>query len=111
MYAIIRDGSRQHHVAEGDQIQVDLRAAQPGGEIVFPEVLLYADDEGVQVGQPTVPGVQVKGVVEGEVKGPKLTVLRFHRRKGIRVRRGHRQHYLAVRITEITKTGAPVAQE
>lgn len=111
MYAIVHDGGRQHRVAEGDRIQVDLRPAHPGSEIVFPDVLLYADDEGVRVGQPTVPGVQVKGVVEGEVKGPKLQVVHFRRRKDSGTRRGHRQHYLAVRITEIVRTGAPVAQE
>ena len=111
MYAIVRDGGRQHRVAEGDVIQVDLRQVEAGGEIVFPDVLLYADEDGVRVGQPTVVGVQVKGVVEGEVKGPKLQVVHFRRRKDSRTRRGHRQHYLAVRITEIARTGAPVAQE
>jgi len=111
MYAIIRDGGHQYRVAEGDLIEVDLRAAAPGAEVVFPEVLLYADQEGVQVGRPALADVRVCGVVEREVKGPKLKVLHFRRRKDSRTRRGHRQHYLAVRITEIVRTGAAVPQE
>jgi len=111
MYAIIRDGGRQYRVSEGDLIQVDLRPASPGSEVVFPEVLLYSDDEGLQVGRPTLPDVEVRGVVQREVKGPKIEVVRFRRRKDSRTHRGHRQRYLAVRITEIAHTGAATPQE
>jgi len=111
MYAIIRDGGHQFKVSEGGRIEVDLRPAEPGAEVIFPEVLLVSDDNGVAVGRPTLTDVQVRGVVEGEVKGPKLTVMRFRRRKNSRTRRGHRQHYLAVRITDIVRTGAVAAQE
>jgi len=112
VYAIIQDGGHQYRVAEGDLLEVDLRPASPGTEVVFPEVLLYGDEEGVQVGRPTLADIEVRGVVEGEVRGPKLIVLRFRRRKDSQTRRGHRQHYLAVRITEIAhKKGAAAPQE
>jgi large subunit ribosomal protein L21 len=101
MYAIIRDGGRQYRVSEGDRIEVDLRPDAAGKEVVFPEVLLYGDQAGVEVGRPTLSDVQVHGVVEGAVKGPKVRIFRYRRRKDSRVRRGHRQGYLAVRITKI----------
>ena len=111
MYAIIRNGGHQYRVAEGDLIEVDLRPVSPGADVVFPDVLLYGDEKGVEVGRPTLAHVEVRGVVEREVKGPKLTVLRFRRRKDSQTRRGHRQHYLAVRITEIARTGAAAPLE
>lgn len=111
MYAIIRDGGHQYRVSEGDLIEVDLRAASPGTEVTFPEVLLCSDEEGLRVGRPIVSDVEVRGVVEREVKGPKLIVLRFRRRKGSQTRRGHRQRHLAVRITEIARKGAVAPQE
>ena len=103
MYAIIRDGGRQYRVCEGDRIEVQLRAAPAGSEVVFPEVLLYGDQGGVEVGRPTLSDVRVSGVVERAVKGPKLRIFRYRRRKDSRVRRGHRQRYLAVRVTRIAR--------
>jgi len=111
VYAIIRDGGRQYRVSEGDLIEVDLRPASPGTEVTFPEVLLYSDEGGVEAGRPTLPDVEVRGVVEREVKGRKLTVLRFRRRKHSQTRQGHRQRHLAVRITEIARTGATSPEE
>jgi large subunit ribosomal protein L21 len=103
MYAIIRDGGHQYRVSEGDRIEVQLRPGVAGSEVVFPDVLLYGDQAGVEVGRPTLADVQVHGVVERAVKGPKLRIFRYRRRKDSRVRRGHRQHYLAVRITKIAR--------
>lgn len=111
MYAIIRDSGRQFRVEEGEVIRVDLRPAAPGTEVVFPEVLLYSGDDGLQVGRPTLAHVEVRGVVEREVKGPKIEVVKFRRRKGSRTHRGHRQHYLQVRITEIALKEAATTQE
>jgi len=53
------------------------------------------------VGKPHVAGASVTAEVRGEAHGPKLVAFRFRRRKNVRVKRGHRQHYTRVRITEI----------
>ncbi|MFQ5844015.1 MAG: 50S ribosomal protein L21, partial [Planctomycetota bacterium] len=58
-------------------------------------------DQGVQVGQPTVPGARVTATVLGESKGPKIVVRKFKRRKGYRRKQGHRQRYLRIRIDRI----------
>jgi large subunit ribosomal protein L21 len=106
MYAIIREGGRQYRVSEGDRIEVQSHPGPVGSEVVFPEVLLYGDQAGVEVGRPRLSDVQVHGVVERAVKGPKLRIFRYRRRKDSRVRRGHRQGYLAVRITRIVRGSA-----
>jgi large subunit ribosomal protein L21 len=104
MYAVIRDGSREYRVAEGDLVDVDLRKnASAGDEVEFPEVLLVrkADDD-VVVGTPVVEGAVVKGTVEDQVKGEKVVAYKYIRRHGYHRKRGHRQKYTRVRITGIT---------
>lgn len=102
MYAIINDSNQQTTVRAGDVITCDLKAsAQAGETIVFDQVLLVGNEGTVQVGKPTVSGASVTGEILGEIKGPKLVAFRFKRRKNIRVKRGHRQRYTRVRITEI----------
>ena len=104
MYAVIQDGSRDYRVAEGETVEVDLRKnAAAGDEIVFPRVLLVrkSDDE-VLVGTPLVEGAEVKGTVQGNVKGEKLIAYKYKRRQGYHRKRGHRQQYTKVRITGIS---------
>ncbi len=103
MYAIINDSNQQTTVRSGDIILCDLKKnAQAGETITFDKVLLVGNEGTVQVGKPTVAGASVTGEVLGEVKGKKLIAFRFKRRKNIRVKRGHRQRYTRVLITEIT---------
>jgi len=95
--AIISDKGRQIMVRKGDSILVDRKKMQSGDEIVFDQVLSV---EG-KVGTPYVDGASVTGVVRGEVKGPKIYVQKFKRRKDYRRRFGHRQKYTRVEITNI----------
>ena len=69
--------------------------------LAFDEVLLVSDEGKVQVGSPTVKGASVTAEVLGDRKGPKLVIFRFKRRKNVRVKKGHRQKYTAVKITSI----------
>ena len=102
MYAIISDRSRQTRVQVGDEILCDLmQDPEPGSEVTFDQVLAIGQEGQVRLGKPTVEGAQVKGEVMGEVKGKKLVVFRFKRRKNVRRKTGHRQHYTRVRITGI----------
>ena len=103
MYAVIRDRSRQTTVRQGDVIDLDLSSdLEPGSTLTFDEVLLVGDEGEVRVGRPTVEGASVTAEVLGEAKGKKLVAFRFKRRKNVRVKRGHRQRYTRVRITEIS---------
>lgn len=105
MYAIIEDGSRQYRVGVGDTIEVDRRDLPEGQDTIeFDRVLLVGQGSDVKIGQPFVPGASVRATVHGEVKAPKIDVVKFKRRKGYRVKRGHRQKYLRVTVAEINAT-------
>ncbi len=103
MYAVIEDSGQQFRVAEGDVLNLDLRdLPEDAGEIEFDRVLLVSADGDVRVGTPLVEGAKVVGeIVAGEVKGRKLYVYRWRRRKSSRRKMGHRQKYIQVRVTKI----------
>jgi large subunit ribosomal protein L21 len=104
VYAILEDRGRQTRVRVGDVIQVDRLPqadAQPGASVSFDSVLLVGDEGNIRVGTPTVPGAVVKAEVLGEQLGKKIVVMRFRRRKNVRVKRGHRQRSTRIRITAI----------
>jgi large subunit ribosomal protein L21 len=102
MYAIFKDGTRQHKVVVGTRIMVDFRDGIDAGKIIeFDKVLAVCGDDGVKIGQPVVQGAKVVAEVIGEEKGPKLIVAKFRRRKNSKRKTGHRQHYTLVKINEI----------
>lgn len=108
MYAVIVAGGKQHRVAEGDRLRIDLiKGKAKGDSLVFDHVLFVKTDGGYKVGTPTVEGAKVEATVldNGEkgagVKGEKVWAFKKRRRKGYSKIRGHRQRYTAVRITKI----------
>jgi large subunit ribosomal protein L21 len=101
MYAIIEDHGRQYTVRAGDLVDLDLKDAAEKASITFDRVLLVQSDGGVKVGTPTVPGAKVLATVVGEVKGKKIVIRKYRRRKNYRRKQGHRQHYTRVKIESI----------
>lgn len=101
MYAIIRDRNQQTKVQKGDVILCDLTGMQPGDKVTFGDVLFIGNEGKFQVGAPLVKGASVVGEVVGEARGDKVIAFRFKRRKNVRKKRGHRQHYTQVKITDI----------
>jgi len=101
MFAVFLSGGKQHRVNEGDVLKLERLKAQPGEEVVFDKVLLVAQGDEVNVGEPYVSGGQVKAQVLSHERGKKIRVIKFKRRKNYLRRQGHRQWYTAVRITGI----------
>ncbi|RMD66708.1 MAG: 50S ribosomal protein L21 [Planctomycetota bacterium] len=105
MYAIVEDSGAQLRVREGDVLLIDPRPLEAGAEqVVFDKVLLVADaDKGERaVGRPYVQGASVSAaILEREVKGEKIDVVKFKRRKGYRRKQGHRQKHMRVRVESI----------
>ena len=105
MYAIIEDEARQYKVSEGDVVRIDLVAAEvlaAEKPLEFDRVLLVSEGREVKVGTPLVAGAKVVAeVVKPEVKGKKVRVFKYKRRKGYHRDMGHRQKYTEVRITKI----------
>ena len=105
MFAIIRTGGKQYRVAEQELIRVDKVAGEPGDVVEFGEVLLIGG-ESVAVGSPTVSGAKVAGEVVEQGRGEKVIAFKKRRRKNSRRKRGQRQEFTLVRITEILTGGA-----
>ena len=105
MYAVIKSGGKQYRVAEGDIVRLEKLGIEAGSEVEFNDVLLVKTDDQTYVGQPTVEGAAVRGVVEEVGLGDKVIVYKFKRRNMYRRTRGHRQHYSDVRIDTIKLAG------
>lgn len=105
MYAIIEDSGTQIKVRQGDIVDIDLRDLPADTQtVVLDKVLAIGDAEGksaAKIGLPYLTGAKVTASVLGEAVGPKLTGLKYKRRKGSRKKYGHRQSYLRVKIESI----------
>jgi len=103
VYAVIEDSGQQFRVSGGDVLNVDLRELpEDAKQIEFDRVLLVSDEGKVKIGTPVVEGAKVVAdVLSPLVKGPKVHIYRLRRRKASRRRTGHRQKYVAVRVTKI----------
>ena len=103
--AIVESGGKQYRVVEGSTIDVDRLAYEIGKKFDFERVLLFADEDNVQVGTPTVDGVKVSATVVDHVKGPKVISFKYRPKKRIRVKGGHRHQYTRLMIDFIGKDG------
>ena len=100
MYAVIRVGTSQERVTEGQVVRVDLRSEEVGSKVQFVPVLLVDGDK-VTAGA-ALKGSKVTGTIIGEEKGPKIRALTYKPKAIQRRRWGHRQHYSTVEITKIS---------
>src|SRR5215470_15084135 len=100
MYAIIEDGGKQYKVSQGDNLLVEIRE-EAGSQITFDKVLMVGEGEKARVGTPYLAGASVSATVAEELKTPKVTGIKFRRRKGYKKKFGHRQRMLRVTIDSI----------
>ncbi len=102
MYAILDVNNRQYKVKQGQEIYVDLQESEVGKDLTFNKVLL-ADNEGtITIGTPSLANASVSASVLEHVKGDKVIIFKKKRRKGFKVKKGHRQQYTKIRINAIT---------
>ena len=102
MYVIFKALGQQFRAEEGQTLRLPLMDKEPGDKLTFDEVLLSADGDTITAGAPLVKGARVEAEVVGVVKGEKLHIFKFKRRKNYRRKTGHRQRYTEVRITGLT---------
>ena len=104
-YAIVESGGKQYRAVEGQELDVDRLAAEPGAEVNLENILFMVDDEDFTVGTPTVNGFEVRATVVDHVAGGKVRRFRYSPKKRIRVRGGHRQQYTRLKIEFIGGKG------
>jgi large subunit ribosomal protein L21 len=105
MFAVIKTGGKQYRVAAEDEIKVEKVKGELGEIVEFGEVLVVGGDD-VKLGEPMVSGAMVAGQVLEQGRGPKVIAFKKRRRKNSRRKRGHRQEFTLLRVTEILTDGA-----
>jgi large subunit ribosomal protein L21 len=101
MYAIVTIAGQQFKVAEGNSIYVHRLEAEAGSSVTFDQVLMVEKDGNTTIGTPNVAGATVKATVNEHLKGDKVIVFKKKRRKGYRVKNGHRQYLTQITIDAI----------
>lgn len=102
MKAVVRVGGKQYTVAEKESLLVD--RLPDGTKELSLEPLMVFDGKDVTVGAPFVSGMKIKAtVIEDEVKGDKLRVIRYKSKKRVHKVNGHRQKYSRIQIGDIKK--------
>jgi large subunit ribosomal protein L21 len=105
MFAVIKTGGKQYRVAEDQKLQIEKIKGEPGEIVQLGDVLMVGGDT-PQFGSPTVAGASVAAEVIAQERGPKVIAFKKRRRKNSRRKRGHRQEFTLIRITEILMDGA-----
>jgi large subunit ribosomal protein L21 len=104
MFAVFKTGGKQYRVAAEDVLEVGKIKGEPGEIVEFGEVLVVGGDS-VTLGAPTIAGATVAAEVLDQARGPKIIAFKKRRRKNSRRKRGHRQEFTLLRITEILTDG------
>lgn len=107
MYAIIDVAGQQFKVEKGQKIYVHRLENEEGSDINLDKVLLIDDEGKITIGEPLIDGAFVEGKVLTHLKGDKVIVFKKKRRKGYKVKNGHRQQFSQLEILKINEKGAP----
>ncbi|MDC1227140.1 50S ribosomal protein L21 [Algibacter sp.] len=109
MYAIVEIAGHQFKVEKDQRVFVNRLQTEEGKKVSFDNVLLLGDGDKVTVGAPAIDGALVSAKVLKHLKGDKVIVFKKKRRKGYRVKNGHRQSLTEIVIESIAASGAKKA--
>ena len=105
MYAIVEIAGQQFKVAKDQKVYVHRLAQEEGSKVSFDQVYLLDDGKSVTLGAPAITGASVEAKVVKHLKGDKVIVFKKKRRKGYRVKNGHRQSLTEILIEGISAKG------
>jgi len=111
MYAIVEIAGQQFKVAKDQKLFVHRLADKEGVKVSFDKVYLLDDGKKVTLGAPAITGASVEAKVISHLKGDKVIVFKKKRRKGYRVKNGHRQALTELVIENIQASGAKAKKE
>jgi large subunit ribosomal protein L21 len=109
MYAIVEIAGQQFKVAKDQKVFVNRLSTEEGKTVDFDKVLLVGDGSNITLGAPAIDGALVGAKVLRHLKGDKVIVFKKKRRKGYRVKNGHRQSLTEIVIESIATSGAKKA--
>jgi large subunit ribosomal protein L21 len=102
MFAVVEIAGQQFKVSKSDRIVVPRLASEVGAKVTFDKVLLLGDEKKTTIGTPVIQGSVVEATVLEHVRDDKVVVFKKKKRKGYKVRRGHRQQYTQIEITKVS---------
>jgi large subunit ribosomal protein L21 len=109
MYAVIETGGKQYRVEVGTELEVELLDASAGETVTLDRVLLVADGDEASIGRPLVAGASVSAEVVRQDRAPKVISFKYRPKARRRVKKGHRQDFLLLRITDVVLNGKSAA--
>ncbi|MBX2814749.1 MAG: 50S ribosomal protein L21 [Saprospiraceae bacterium] len=101
MFAIVNIAGQQFRVEEGQELFVHQLSGEAGDKVKFDHVSLISSESGTQIGAPTVASAAVNATILEHQKGDKVVVFKKKRRKGYRVKNGHRQCFTKIKVDSI----------
>ncbi len=101
MFAVVEIAGQQYKVAKSDKLYVPKMNSEVGAKVKIDKVLLVGDETKTTIGAPYIKGASVEAKVLGHMQDDKVTVFKKKKRKGYRVRRGHRQQYTQIEVTKV----------
>tara|TARA_B100001250_G_scaffold327823_1_gene292142 strand:+ start:123 stop:569 length:447 start_codon:yes stop_codon:yes gene_type:complete len=110
-FAIIETGGKQYKVSASNILKVEKLNIEKGKKVEFKKVLLVNDDKTTEVGNPTIDGAIVEGLLLENIKDKKIIVFKKRRRQNSRKRYGHRQPLSKIQITKILYKNGKVVSE
>jgi len=102
MYAIVNINGVQTRITPDEVLEVPRLVGEPGATLTFDQLLMVGDGDRIAVGQPYIKGASATLEVLEHLRGPKLRIFKFKRRREYRRRRGHRDELTRVRVTAIS---------
>ena len=105
MYAVVETGGKQVRVQAGDVVLVEGLPGEVGETVELEDVRLIVDGDRVVADRGELEGAKVRAVIQGHGQGPKVVAFRFKRRKKVRRKRGHRQPFTRIEVTDILASG------
>jgi large subunit ribosomal protein L21 len=114
MYAVIETGGKQYRVEVGTELEVERLDVEAGGTITLDRVLLVVDGDSTAIGRPVVADAAVSAQVVRQDRGDKVIVFKYRPKARRRVKKGHRQDFTLLRVTDVrlgAKSAADLARK
>ncbi len=102
MYAIVNINGIQTRITPNEVLDVPRLTGEPGAKLTFDQLLIVGDGSKISIGQPYIKGAVATLEVVEHLRGPKLRIFKFKRRRDFRRRRGYRDELTRLRVTGIT---------
>lgn len=100
-FAVIKTGGKQYKVKQNDTVKIEKIPGKAGDKVLFDQVLMVADGDKVDIGKPVLEGKKVEGKILEQGRSKKVMVVKYKPKTRYKVRRGHRQSFTKVEMTQI----------